>query len=439
MSAPGSALSRLSLRSRVALLAAAAVGLAIAAASIAAYLTVRSELYASRDANLLVRAQAAVGSLLSVPDQLADVPAEALGAADVKLGLIRADGTRFVASGELAAPPFGQAEQQVARGELARSIRTADLRGQEFRVVAVPVQPGLALVLAQSTADAERLLDRLGLVLLLVGALGVVAAASAGLAIARAGLQPVADLTAAAERVASTDRLEPIDVRGHDELASLAGSFNAMLAALDRSRQRQQQLVADAGHELRTPLTSLRTNLDLLAQDDTSQGRRLQPAERADLLADVRAQVEELSGLVQDVIELARDDPPAEQSEPLDFAEVCERAIDRIGRRSGELSLDVTLEPWPARGDATALERAVTNVLDNAVKWSPPGGTITIRLHEGELRVGDCGPGIADADLPYVFDRFYRATTARRMSGSGLGLAIVRQVAQRHGASVSAS
>jgi two-component system, OmpR family, sensor histidine kinase MprB len=211
-----------------------------------------------------------------------------------------------------------------------------------------------------------------------------------------------------------------------------------MLAALGASRHRQQQLIADAGHELRTPLTSLRTNLDLLAQDDASQGRRLGAAERSELLADVRAQVEELSGLVQDVMELARDDPPQEQWEALDFAEVCERAIDRVRRRSTELTFDVKLEPWPARGDATALERAVTNVLDNAAKWSPPGGLITIRLNDGELRVSDQGPGISEADLPHVFDRFYRASAARQLPGSGLGLAIVRQVADRHGATVSA-
>jgi two-component system, OmpR family, sensor histidine kinase MprB len=440
MTSPVTVFGRLSVRSRVALLAAAAVGLGIAVASISAYITVNHQLNTSRDANLLVRANAAVNSLLAVPRELAQIPAEALGAADVRLGLvvINPDGVQYVSAGNRAAPPFGPPEVRVARGQLAQSIRTASAAGTEYRMVAVPVRPGLALVLAQPTKDAERLLDRLGVVLFLVGGLGMVAAATAGLAIARAGLRPVSDLTAAAERVASTDRLEPIAVRGHDELARLATSFNSMLAALAASRQRQQQLIADAGHELRTPLTSLRTNLDLLAQDDASQGRRLGVAERSELLADVRAQVEELSGLVQDVIELARDAPPQEQWEALDFAEVCERAIDRVRRRSAELTFDVKLEPWPARGDATALERAVTNVLDNAAKWSPPGGLVTVRLSGGELRVGDQGPGISEADLPYVFDRFYRASAARQLPGSGLGLAIVQQVADRHGATVAA-
>jgi len=439
VTSPATAFGRLSLRSRVALLAAAAVGLGIAAASVAAYITVSNQLYANRDANLLVRANAAVGSLLGTPDQLKGVPVEALRAADVNLALVRADWEVYGPAGQSTAPPIGRPEVAVAQGQRSQSIRTAQTQDTEYRVVAVPAQPGFALVLAQPIRDVERLLDRLGLVLFLVGALGMAAAAAAGLAIARAGLRPVADLTAGAERVAGApDRLDPIEVRGHDELARLATSFNAMLAALAASRQRQQQLVADAGHELRTPLTSLRTNLDLLAQDDASQVRRLGPGERKELLADVRAQVEELSGLVQDVIELARDDPPGAQVEPLDFADVCERAIDRVRRRGTDLTLDVRLEPWPAYGDATALERAVTNILDNAAKWSLPGGVVTVRLHDGELRVIDQGPGISEADLPHVFDRFYRSSAARQLPGSGLGLAIVRQVADRHGATVTA-
>jgi two-component system sensor histidine kinase MprB len=437
MTSPVTVFGRLSLRSRVALLAAAAVGLGIAIASIAAYITVNHQLYASRDANLLVRANA-VGSLFRNPDQLQGIPFDALSAVDVTLGLVGANGGVYMAEGQRIAPPAGPPEIAVARGLRSQSIRTATSQGTEYRVVAVPAGRGWALVLAQPTKDAERLLDRLGWVLFLVGGLGMIAAATAGLAIARAGLRPVSDLTAAAERVATTDRLEPIEVHGHDELARLATSFNSMLAALAASRQRQQQLIADAGHELRTPLTSLRTNLDLLAQDDASQGRRLKAAERGELLADVRAQVEELSGLVQDVIELARDDLPREHWEALDFAEVCERAVDRVRRRSTELTFDVKLEPWPARGDATGLERAVTNVLDNAAKWSPPGGLITVRLNDGELRVSDQGPGISTTDLPFVFDRFYRASAARQLPGSGLGLAIVRQVADRHGATVAA-
>jgi two-component system sensor histidine kinase MprB len=428
-------IARLSLRSRIALLVALAVAMAVAVSSIAAYITVRNRLHASVDDNLLVRAKSAAATGLRNSSQLTQIPPGFLGAADIRIGMILDDGG--VASPSGLAPPMGNAELAVARGQAENSLRTASTGGVEYRVVSVPAAPGIALVVAQPTKATEDLLNRLGLVLFLVGAAGVGVAAWAGLVIARAGLRPVEQLTAAAEHVAATEQLEPIEVRGHDELARLATSFNAMLAALSRSRERQQQLVADAGHELRTPLTSLRTNLDLLVQSATRGG--LSEEDRDELLADVRAQSEELTVLVQDLVELARDDPAAAQVEELDFAEVCERAIDRVRRRAPGLTFDVKLAPWVVRGDATALERAVANILDNAAKWSPAGGTVQVRLDGGELQVIDEGPGIPPADLPHVFERFYRATDARRLPGSGLGLAIVKQVADRHGGWVEAA
>jgi two-component system sensor histidine kinase MprB len=273
---------------------------------------------------------------------------------------------------------------------------------------------------------------------LFVGAGGIIIAAVAGLLVARAGLRPVERLTQAAERVGRTGELTPIEVESADELGRLARSFNEMLSAVETSRALQRQLVADAGHELRTPLTSLRTNLDLLAQSNAAGDRGLALADREALLGDVRAQVEELSGLVADLVELARDDRPAANAEELDLAAIVERAIERVRRRAPGVSFTVDLHGWLVLGEATALERAVTNLLDNAVKWSPPGGDVMVSLDNGRLRVADSGPGIADADLPHVFDRFYRSTDARGMPGSGLGLAIVRQAAQRHGGSVSA-
>jgi two-component system sensor histidine kinase MprB len=435
LAAARSAAARISLRSRIALLAAVAVGLAVAVTSAAAYATVRNRLHDSVDQNLLVRAKEAAASGLRNSSQLTQYPPGFLGAADIRIGMIRNDGETW--PGDEFAPPMGDAELGVARGLVGDSLRTASAGGVEYRVVSVPAAPGFALVLAQPTAATEELLDRLGLVLSVVGAVGVGLAALAGLAVARAGLRPVERLTAAAEHVAVTERLEPVEVRGHDELARLAASFNAMLAALKRSRDRQQQLVADAGHELRTPLTSLRTNLDLLVQSATRGG--LSDSDRDELLADVRAQSEELTALVQDLVELARDEPPGAQVEELDFAEICERAVDRIKRRAPDLTFDAKLAPWTVRGDSTALERAVVNILDNAAKWSPPHGTVQVRLDGGELRVIDEGPGIPAADLPHVFERFYRATDARPLPGSGLGLAIVKQVADRHGGTVSAS
>jgi two-component system, OmpR family, sensor histidine kinase MprB len=360
-----------------------------------------------------------------------------VGAADVRIGFITADGT-IEATPEQGAPiTLGAPEIEVARGDEPYSTRTVSTDDGDYRVAAVQSnEPGVALVLAQSLDNNRYTLEKLGFVLLVFGALGVIAAGLAGWAVARNGLRPVRRLTAKAEEVARTEKLDPIDVNGNDELARLATAFNAMLAALSASRDRQRQLVADAGHELRTPLTSLRTNLELLAQADQRGG--LSPESRAELMDDVSFQIEELTNLIGDLTELAREDTAPVVLEPLDLADVAARAVERVRRRAPSLHFDAHLDSWWLTGDAGALERAVTNLLDNAAKWSPPLGTVTLRLEKGVLRVADQGHGIAEEDLPHVFDRFYRSTESRGLPGSGLGLSIVRQVAERHGGSVRA-
>ena len=297
----------LALRTRVSVLAALGVGLAVLLTSVAAYATVRSQLNSQRDETLLERARAAVSTPLGDPRLLAQVPAAALGAADLRIALLRGrDGQAFSSQGQRSAPPLGAPELAVARGADEQSVRTASIGGEEFRVVAVPAGQQLALVLAQSTAETEQAL-----------APPAPRAASRRRCgggpgrLCRAGDRahrsaPVERLTLAAENIAATERLDPIEVQGSDEIARLTSAFNAMLAALAASRDRQRALVADAGHELRTPLTSLRTNLDLLAQSESGEG--LGRAERAELVADVRAQVTELSDLVGDLVELARTD-----------------------------------------------------------------------------------------------------------------------------------
>ena len=468
-----------SLRARVGLLVAVGVGLAVALTSVAAYATVRDQLHRQRDDELMSRAHASVTTALADPEALRDLPATALGAAaDLRIALLSANGTGLTARGQVDAPPLGDPELAVARGERTSSLRTATVSGSSFRVVAVrTAASGLALVLAQPTADTDRTVHRLGLVLLLVGGVGVAAAAWAGAAIARAGLRPVERLTVAAENVATTQRLDAIEVHGSDEIARLTSAFNAMLAALAASRDRQRALVADAGHELRTPLTSLRTNLDLLAQDDQRAGRAqggvsaadgpqgglvgsdgaqggLSAADRSELLGDVRAQVTELSELVGDLVDLAREDSPTPVREPVDLADIVGRAVQRVARRAPEVDFDTECDPFVLDGDAAALERAVINLLDNAAKWSPRPGVVRTRLfrevvpgdvgngrvrHSAVLQIRDQGAGIQPADLPHVFDRFYRSADARALPGSGLGLAIVRQAVERHGGTVEAA
>src|SRR3954452_12391708 len=280
----------------------------------------------------------------------------------------------------------------------------------------------------------ERVLQKMGAVMLLFGLAGVIGAAFAGWGVARNGLRPVRRLTENVEVIARTEDLTPLPVEGDDEIARLATAFNGMLAALSASRDRQRRLVADAGHELRTPLTSLRTNLDLLLQSDAAGG--LEPAARAELLDDVGAQIEEMPNLVGDLVELARDEPLRTVVEQIDLAEVVDRAVARARRRGTGLTFEVDSEPWWVTGESASLERAVTNLLDNAVKWSPAEGTVRIRLNHGTLTVDDEGPGIAPGDREQVFERFYRSEESRSMPGSGLGLSIVRQVIERHAGNI---
>jgi two-component system, OmpR family, sensor histidine kinase MprB len=428
---------RRSLASRVIVLTTFAVGVSVAIVALAAYLTVRHQLQASLDASLHRRAEiAARYDFADYSYGVNAVPSWMFGATDTVVGYITASGRPGTTGGTSEGSiRLGAPELAVARGNKGYSCRTIRTRSTDYRVAAAPSGTrGVAVVVAQSLRAQEGALAELGLIMLIFGLAGVIAAALAGWAVARNGLRPVRRLTEAAEEIARTENLEPIEVDGNDEIARLARAFNAMLAALAASRDRQRQLVADAGHELRTPLTSLRTNLDLLTQADRQGG--LSEASRAELLEDVRFQIEELTTLIGDLTELAREQPARVLLEQVDLAEVVERAAQRVRRRASSLTIDLRLDPWWVTGEPAALERAVTNLLDNAAKWSPPHGVVTVTLTGGTLTVTDQGPGIAEQDLPHVFDRFYRSSDARTMPGSGLGLSIVRQVAERHGGTV---
>ncbi|MGQ0843606.1 MAG: HAMP domain-containing sensor histidine kinase [Sporichthyaceae bacterium] len=434
----------LTLKVRVGALVALVVGATIAITSLAAFFTISAQVEASFEKGVINRTQALVLTPRENFVALVQNSKGIFGAADIRMAIVYADATPL-SSGPEDTPPFGAPEVDVARraGQPGAdgSVRRATRDGQEYVVVALPkVQENdlkSAFVLAQSTADTERTLRSLGTALLIIGIAGVALATYAGVLVARQGLRPVGRLTAAAEEVARTGELRPIKVHGDDELARLGKAFNSMLSTVEKSRERQRRLVADAGHELRTPLTSLRTNLDLLKQAEGT-GLRLSLQDRSELLEDVRAQVEELTVLVSDLVELARDDVEKHEGSPVDMAEVVSAAVERARRRAPEVTFDVRTRPWTVFGDARALERAVLNLLDNAGKYSPAGATVTVRLSDGVVSVADEGPGIAEADLPFVFERFYRAEDSRDMPGSGLGLAIVRQAAERHGGTVTA-
>ena len=430
--------SKFSLASRIALLTTLATTLILGSVSCVLYALVRDELEGSLDESMLRRANAAVASGI-IDSGNYNATSQLLQLADVKIAvLVPGRVLEPVGRDPVARALITSTEIGVAGGQTNSSTRSAMLDGDHYRIVAIPVEGRGALVFAQSTESIFVTLDRLAVLLLLTSAVGIAVSGAAGWAVARNGLRPVRRLTAATEQVTRTQQLTPVPVYGQDELARLGTSFNAMLMALDASRSQQSQLVADAGHELKTPLTSLRTNIELLAQMAASS-RPIDGTASAEIFSDVQAQIEEMSTLVGDLVELAREEPLPRGPEPGDFAIVVERAIERVRRRSPGATFSVELEPWEFFGEPHLLERAVTNLLDNAVKWSPLDGEIGIRLRAGELSVTDQGPGIAANDLPHVFERFYRSAEARTMPGSGLGLAIAKRAAERHGGSVAVS
>ncbi|NAS21818.1 HAMP domain-containing protein [Herbidospora sp. NEAU-GS84] len=342
--------------------------------------------------------------------------------------LVRADGS-ICQEGSSALDPL-PAELALTTAEGSPVVRDGVLRGK-YRTPVIAYtewfKPGTALTVFRSTREMDASLRTLGLVLAGVCAVGVLGACVTGLYLARTALRPVASLTGAVEHVARTEDLEVrIPVDGKDEIARLGAAFNTMTAALAASRDRQRQLVSDAGHELRTPLTSLRTNIDLLLRSENT-GRPLAPEAKRLLLVSVKEQFEEMSSLIADLLELSRNAETGGSSADVELQDIVSAAVDRARRRGPGLVFDVELSPWRVRGDVRGLQRAAVNILDNAVKFSPEGGTVTVRLRDGELTVRDEGPGIADEELPHVFERFWRSPAARSLPGSGLGLAIVAQ------------
>jgi two-component system sensor histidine kinase MprB len=320
-------------------------------------------------------------------------------------------------------------------------FRDARANGIHLRVLSEALRPGYAAQLAQPLTSVDNLLSRLRLILALLDVGGIALAALLGRLVAGAAVAPVKRLTQATEHVTHTrDLSERIQPAGVDEIGRLAESFNAMLDALqssmdalDASVHAQRQLVADASHELRTPVTSLRTNIEILKQE-----RDMGVDERQRMLDDVVEQIEELTLLMNDLIELAHGEQPRGGTEDVRLDFIVEESIDRARRHSPDTPFHVELEPVVLTGAPARLARAINNLIDNAVNYSPSGSPVEIALHDQELTVRDHGAGISNADLPHVFDRFYRGMEARGRPGSGLGLAIVRQVAEQHGGSVSA-
>ena len=418
----------MTLRTRVTFAAGVAVLVAVVAVSVTVFVVVRANLRDRID-----------DSLRDHAFQEHDLPTtEALAAhvplvEDVFMQVVESDG-EVVATLEERALPVTAAVRAVARGDRAEAWFDADVDGTPVRVVATSPRPGIAVEVGRSLAEVDETLRRLLVALVLISAAAVGLAALVGRLVAAAAEAPVHRVAAAAETVARTGELSHhLDVAGGDDLGRLAASFNTMLDTLADSLAQQRRLVADASHELRTPLATVRTNVEVLARSD-----ELERHERDALIRDTVAQIGELTRLVGDLVELARGDGEGEPLATFDLLETTRWAVETVRRNYPTITIRLDGARSPVRGAPVRVARAVSNLIDNAAKWSPPGGTVEITVDQGAVSVRDHGPGVAPDDLPRIFDRFYRSAAARTLPGSGLGLAIVKQVAESHGGSVTA-
>jgi two-component system sensor histidine kinase MprB len=428
-----------SFRARIAIAAAAAVALAVVLASVLVFFVVRDQLRGQIDQTLEERAAKLA------PHPLSEVKSAGgesflflrpgFGEPNTFVQLVRENGTTLSSIEGVELPAGTRAVALAAAGEPGESyFSEATVADVHVRVLTFAFGPGYAVQVARPLTEVDDTLAQVRLYLLLIAGGGITLAALLGLVVSGAALAPVRKLTETAERVSETgDLSERIEVEGRDELSRLAASFNAMLAALEDSNRAQRQLVADASHELRTPLTSLRTNIEVLASD-----RALPAEERGRLLSDVVEQLGEMTTLIAELIELARAEEQTLQAEDVRLDLLAADAVERARRNRPGVVFTTSFEESVVHGVPGTIERAISNLLDNAAKWSPPGAAVEVAVREDRVTVRDHGPGIADEDLPYVFDRFYRARSARGMPGSGLGLAIVRQVAEAHGGHVVA-
>ncbi|MEN8113156.1 MAG: HAMP domain-containing sensor histidine kinase [Actinomycetota bacterium] len=423
------------LRARIALVAAVAVAVAVLLISTAAYFAARNELRGEVDESLIQRAeriQRMIGeAALKDPFGSMARPLPIFGGGGPDFDTVYYQLT--LPTGDVLTPPDQEPLSAVPADQDVDEPVLSDesISGVHIRMVTFGTDDLGTIQIARPLTEVDATLAGLAIALSVFGLVGILLAAGAGLLVARSALKPIDELAEAAEHVAETQDLGArIDIETNDEVGRLAGRFNDMLAALEESRAEQRRLVRDAGHELRTPITALRTNIELLGL-----GYEMTDEQRTELIEAAEAEVKDLSVLVGEVIDLASDRYTEDPIEDLRLDEIAESSIGRADRRTG---VEIVLhgEPSSVRGRRAALARAVDNLLDNAVKWSPADGTIEVSVAGGRMAVRDHGPGIDEDDRGRIFDRFYRSPSARSMPGSGLGLSIVQQIVDAHGGTV---
>ncbi len=443
----------MTLRARMGIAAGVAVAVAVIAVAVSSYAGTRSNLQGQLDSSLRIRTQAVIGpggppgvfnpgggpggggqGRSTDPDEglgLDRLPPQAFGGASGSVALVYANGHEYVPPSQSSRIPADARAKSLARSGRGQYFTDMTVGKTHIRVLATGIGSRGALLVALPLTDVDHTLHNQLLLLIGIAAGGIALAALLGLLVARTALRPIARFTRRTESIAANPELlqeQRLEDTGRDELSRLARTFNANLDALERSVQAQRNLVADASHELRTPIATLKANLQLLRDED-----RLSQADRDALREDMIEELDELTGLVGDVVELARGSKPGGTQGDVRVDQIALTETERIRRRAPGMTVTAQLEPTLVRGEADRVARAVRNLLDNARKWSPPDGTIEVELRDGVLGVRDHGPGFKEADLPFVFDRFHRASEARSKPGSGLGLAIVRQAAEAHG------
>jgi two-component system sensor histidine kinase MprB len=404
----------MSFRQRLMLLVATAIAVTVAAVSTVVWFVAKHQLRSQVDSSLIAQAQTALAG-----------HNDPFGS-PIPYMVLRPDGS--VDRNNFQMPPkITNRDREVAQSGVGTYYSDTTINGIHARLAVIGFGRG-AVITAASLVPTDHALARIRFWLLLIGATGVAVAAALSAFVAAAALRPIRRLTTAAENVAATgDLSERVTVSGRDELGRLGARFNAMLAALEESVGRQRRLVADASHELRTPLTSTRTNIDLLREG------RLPDEEARQALDDAATELAALTTLVSDLVELARGEERKLRIEEVHLDDLVGSAIERAKSRAPEATFVASLSPTIVQADPVLLERAVLNLLDNAVKYSPSGAPIEVTVRDGEVIVADHGPGVAEEDVPRIFDRFYRSAAARSKPGAGLGLAIVREAARAHG------
>ena len=435
---------------RLALAAAAAVAVAVLGASVGAYFAVRSKLVGEVDATLAKRVHVVQGLAANVEalfgPPLAPLvhsltppaqPTDRFGGAAGIGQYVAPDGSIVPLGKSHTMLPVDALTREVAAGRTGASFQNETADGLSLRVLTAPLHGGGAFEVARPLDEVESTLGGLVLLLGAIAAGGIALAAVLGGIVARTSLAPIRRFTARTEEIAAEHEHlgRRLPVSGDDELGRLARSYNSTLDALESSVTAQRQLVSDASHELRTPLASLKANLEVLLR-----GGRLGENDQRELTGDLVEQVDELTLLVEDVVEMARNGEAAPSLQSVRLDEVVAEAVGRMARHAPHVRFELTADgPSVVRGEPERLGRATRNLLENAAKWSPPGGVVKVSVKGGTLAVRDHGPGIDPSDLPHVFERFYRAAAARSTTGSGLGLAIVKQIADAHGGEASAA